>query len=139
MEYSTDPVYWKNKRGKYVVLVSSDNPWYENTETTEIMPVLKPEKKEIDLSANGYKPFATIPRADNAVQISLTQPEDGVEYFESQNKINSSHANMQADESSIQTPRKEVNINSASTHKMYDIIICIIILLILFQLIFLYV
>lgn len=120
MEYSTDPVYWKNKRGKYVVLVSSDNPWYENTDTTEIMSVSKPEKKDVDLSANGYKSFATVPRADNAVQISLTQPEDGVEYFESKNK-------------------KDTNIHVTSSHKIYDIIICIIILLILFQIIFLYV
>jgi hypothetical protein len=128
MEYSTDPVYWKNKRGKYVVLVSSDNPWYENTDTTEIMPVLKPDKKNIDLSANGYKSFGTVPRTDNAVQISLTQPEDGVEYFDSQNKKDT---NIPIDPSKIK--------HVTSSHKIYDIVICIIILLILFQLLFLYV
>ncbi len=50
MEGSTDPILqnvqndsfpqpWKNKQGKYVVLVSSDNPWYMNTDTTEPMKV----------------------------------------------------------------------------------------------------
>lgn len=120
MEYSTDPVYWKNQHGKYVVLVSSDNPWYENTDTTEIMPVLKPEHRSQDLSANGYKSFATVPRSDHKVQISTTQPDDGVEYFTSRNK-------------------KHKSDYITSEHKIYDIIICIIILLILFQIIFLYI
>ena len=68
---------WNKKFGKNVVLVSADNPWYINKNTT--VPV---EVKEYPNQTNQpwYKSFGRIPR-NIEVPISATQPESGVEYF----------------------------------------------------------
>jgi len=79
MEYSTDPVYWENKQGKYVVLVSTENPWYQNTEKTIPVPVIKPPADKFPKGY--YRDNATFETADNKVAISYTQPDLGIEYF----------------------------------------------------------
>jgi hypothetical protein len=70
---------WNKKFGKNVVLVSADNPWYINTNTTEIMEH-KPYPAEGEYRIDNYKPFATF-EVKQKQPTMKTQPELGVEYF----------------------------------------------------------
>jgi len=71
---------WEKKFGKNVVLVSSDNPWYLNRDTTT--PVIV----ENDMNAmnpnyiNYPKNYASVP-LKSQTKFLKTQPEAGVEYF----------------------------------------------------------
>jgi hypothetical protein len=87
MEGSTDPIPWKNKEGKYVVLVSSDNPWYINTENTVQIPVDEHPNGSKVIKQWYTKTFAPVSPIDEQPTILKTQPEAGVEYFEGDNTI----------------------------------------------------
>lgn len=70
---------WNKKFGKNVVLVSSDDPWYINTNTTTIMEH-KPMSVDNEFRINNYKPYATFPSKKTST-IMKTQPDVGIEYF----------------------------------------------------------
>lgn len=76
---------WQKKHGKSVVLVSSDNPWYINDQTTIKKPIHDYELKNRK-HTNFVKDYAMF-NPPNKVGLLKTQPEDGIEYFGNPKKI----------------------------------------------------
>ena len=74
--------HWNKKFGKNVVLVSADNPWYINTNTTT-PAILDSHTQTMNPEYTDYpKNFASVPVKHHLAPLP-TQPETGVEYFES--------------------------------------------------------
>lgn len=115
MEGSTDPIPWKNKEGKYVVLVSSDNPWYINTEETVQIPIDEHPESAKSIRQKYTKSYAPVASFDGQPTLLKTQPEVGVEYFDG------------VQSSTIKTQHED---------KRADMLICILFILIGCQLIF---
>lgn len=70
---------WHKKFGKNVVLVSSDNPWYINHESTTILEQRQPENKNANYT-DFYKPYGIYNKA-NMKKIDKSQPSTGIEGF----------------------------------------------------------
>lgn len=70
---------WQKKQGKSVVLVSADNPWYINEQTTFPMDVHEYELKNRE-QTDFPKNYALFHSPKNAGLLK-TQPEEGIEYF----------------------------------------------------------
>lgn len=80
---------WHKKFGKNVVLVSSDNPWYINTNTTVPVNVLNHENPNPNYTdyGNNFSVF----KEKNLKKLVKTQPEDGVEFFDDGQKKSQSN------------------------------------------------
>jgi hypothetical protein len=81
---------WHKKFGKNVVLVSSDNPWYINTNTT--IPVNVSDYKNPNLNYTDYSRDFGVFKEKNLKKLMKTQPDKGVEFFEGDNKKDISSA-----------------------------------------------
>jgi hypothetical protein len=84
---------WKNKYGKFVVLVASDNPWFHNSENSEPVKLETSKTNIHPHQTDYYKPFGAF-SYDKSVRQSIgTQPRDGIEYF-SNTKIEMSNEKL---------------------------------------------
>lgn len=137
MEYSTDPVYWKNTKGKYVVLVSSDNPWYINTKTTEPVKVIKPHDilNEPTGTSNDFIEFGSVDAKNESFTINDEQPNINSPYkiFDETFSTNTSTPSKKKKEKKI-----NFHVSGESVGKFYDILLCIILMVIMFQIMYLY-
>ena len=108
---------WNKRTGRNIVLVSSDNPWYINTEDSEPSIIISDQNK--NLHHTDYPKDYSIFKHDNLKIISETQPSVGVEPF---NELsNDSH-----------------KTNKMSLDNVYAYIICVLLIIVVIQLVFLF-
>lgn len=105
---------WHKKFGKNVVLVSSDNPWYINTNTT--VPVNVSNYKNPNPNYTDYaNDFSTF-KEKNLKKIMKTQPDEGVEFFDDDNKK----------DNTLILPKK-------SQFDLFNLLFCILTIIIIIQ------
>lgn len=111
---------WNKKFGKNVVLVSAENPWYINTNTTT-PAILDSHTQTMNPEYTDYsKNYASVPVKHHLDPLP-TQPETGVEYFE---------PTSGASDELIKKSKKTNIIN------LFNVCICILFLIIFLQIYF---